>query len=56
MNTEPKKEQSDKKNTEDVEVKIVPEGTFSGTIEKPMLVKKGEPIPENTGEQGGGQN
>jgi hypothetical protein len=56
MSTEPKKEESDKKNTEDVEVKMVPEGTFAGTIEKPILVKEGEPISENTGDQGGGQD
>jgi len=42
--------------TEDVEVKTVPEGTFGGTIEKPIIVKEGEPIPEDTGDQGGGQN
>jgi hypothetical protein len=56
MSTEPNKEESDKKKTEDVEVKIVPEGTFGGTIDKPMLVKEGEAVPEDTGEQGGGQN
>jgi hypothetical protein len=56
MSTEPKKEESDKKNPEDVEVKIVPEGTFAGTIKKPILVKEGEQIPEDTGDQGGGQN
>ena len=50
------KEQSDEKRTEDVEVKIIPEGTFGGTIEKPIIVKEGEPIPEDTGDQGGGQN
>ena len=43
MSTNPKKEESDKQKTEDVEVKIVPEGTFAGTIEKPIIVKKGEP-------------
>jgi hypothetical protein len=56
MSTNPKKEESDKQKTEDVEVEIVPEGTFAGTIEKPILVKKGEPQPEDTGDQGGGQN
>ena len=56
MSTEPKKEEADKKNTEDVEVKLVPEGTFGGTIEKPILVKEGQEIPEDTGDQGGGQN
>jgi hypothetical protein len=53
---EPKKEESDQKSTEDVEIKFVAEGTFGGTIEKPMIVKKGEPVPEDTGDQGGGQN
>ena len=53
MSTEPQKEESDEKRTEDVEVKIVPEGTFGGTIEKPIIVKEGEPIPEDTGDQGG---
>ncbi len=56
MSTEPNKEQSDKENTENTEVKFVPEGTFGGTIEKPIIVKKGEEIPEDTGDQGGGQN
>ena len=56
MSTEPDKEESAKKNTEDVDVKIVPEGTFGGTIEKPILYKEGEPVPEDTGDQGGGQN
>jgi len=52
MSTEPKKEESDKQKTEDVEVKMVPEGTFAGTIQKPILVKDGEPIPEDTADQG----
>jgi hypothetical protein len=56
MNTNPKKEESDNHKTEDVEIKMVPEGTFAGTIEKPILVKEGEPQPEDTGDQGGGQN
>jgi hypothetical protein len=30
MSTEPQKEESDEKRTEDVEVEIVPEGTFGG--------------------------
>jgi hypothetical protein len=56
MSTNPKKEDSDKQETEDVEIMIVPEGTFAGTKEKPILVKKGEPEPDDTGDQGGGQN
>lgn len=56
MSTNPKKEESDNQKTEDVEIKMVPEGTFAGTREKPILVKGGEPQPEDTGDQGGGQN
>jgi hypothetical protein len=56
MSTNPKKEESDNHKTEDVEIKMVPEGTFAGTIEKPILVKEGVPVPEDTGDQGGGQN
>ena len=33
---------------------VVPEGTFAGTQEKPVLVKDGDPIPADTGDQGGG--
>jgi hypothetical protein len=49
MSAEPEKEK-------DLEVKIVPEGTFAGQIDKPVLVKGGEVIPEDTGDQVGGQN
>jgi hypothetical protein len=56
MSTESTEETVDKKNTENIAVRMVPEGTFAGTIEKPMLVKDGEPVPENTGDEGGGQN
>jgi hypothetical protein len=56
MSTEPNQEESDKKSNEDVELKFVPEGTFGGTIEKPQIIKKGEAVPEDTGDQGGGQN
>ena len=56
MSTEPNKEESEKKSTEDTEVKFVPEGTFGGTIEKPIVYKKGKEVPEDTGGQGGGQN
>ena len=56
MSTNPKKEESDKQETGDVEIKIVPEGTFAGTKEKAILVKEGEPEPDDTADQGGGQN
>jgi hypothetical protein len=49
-------EQPDKDKIEEREVKVVPEGTFGGSIEKPILVEEGKPIPEDTGDQGGGQN
>ena len=56
MSTESKEQQPDKDKIEEREVKVVPEGTFGGSIEKPTLVKEGEPIAEDTGDQGGGQN
>ena len=55
MSTNQKK-QSDRQKTEDVEIKTVPEGTFAGTKKKPILVKEGEPEPEDTADQGEGQN
>lgn len=56
MSTNPVREESDNKKAKDVEIRMVPKGTFAGTIEKPILVKGGEPQPEDTGDQGGGQN
>ena len=35
MSTNPKKEESDNQKTDEVEIEMVPEGTFAGTIEKP---------------------
>jgi hypothetical protein len=55
MSAEPEKEPTENKR-EDVEVKIVPEGTFAGHIDKPEIVNKGEVLPGDTGDQGGGQN
>jgi hypothetical protein len=55
MSAEPEKESSENK-PQDYEIKIVPEGTFAGHIDKPEIVKEGEVIPEDTGDQGGGQN
>jgi hypothetical protein len=34
----------------------IPIGTFSGTIEQLLLVRNGEIVPSDTGDQGGGQN
>jgi len=56
MSTEPTKPESDHSVSEDDEVEIVPEGTFAGTREKPVEIKEGELAPDDTGDQGGGQN
>ena len=56
MSTESEEKEPNKEKTEEREVKVVPEGTFAGTIDKPILVEGGQPIPEDTGDQGGGQN
>ena len=55
MSAEQEKESSENK-PRDYEVKIVPEGTFAGHIDKPELFINGEVVPEDTGDQGGGQN
>jgi hypothetical protein len=34
----------------------IPIGTFAGTIEQLLLVRNGEIVPSDTGDQGGGQN
>jgi hypothetical protein len=56
MKANPKREQVDKEKTEGVEIKMVPKGTFAGTRKKAIVVQRGEPQPEDTGDQGGGQN
>jgi hypothetical protein len=52
MQNEPERTQE----PDDVKVKMVPEGTFGGTREKPVEVKEGEPVADDLAEQGGGQN
>ncbi len=56
MSTEPTKPESDHSVSEDDKVEIVPEGTFAGTREKPVEIRDGERTPDDTGDQGGGQN
>ena len=56
MSTTPKKEEPEEQKDKDVEIKLVPEGTFAGTKEKPIVVKEGKPTPEDTADQGGGQS
>jgi hypothetical protein len=38
------------------EVKLIPRGTFGGTIYEIGLVRNGHVVGANTGDQGGGQN
>jgi hypothetical protein len=56
MSTEPKKPEPDKSSAKDIEVETIPEGTFAGTRKKPIEVDSGERVPEDTGDQAGGQN
>ena len=53
MSTEPKKPESEPSIREDdaIEIEKVPEGTFAGTREKPVEVKDGELVPDDTGGQ-----
>jgi hypothetical protein len=56
MSTEPTKPESEHSASEDEKVEMVSEGTFAGTRKKPIEVKDGEQVPDDTGDQGGGQN
>jgi hypothetical protein len=56
MSTEPTKPESDHFVSEHDEIEVVPEGTFAGTRKKPVEVKEGEPVPDDSGDQGAGQN
>ena len=56
MSTTPKNEEPEERKDKDVEIKVVPEGTFAGTKEKPIQVEKGKPVADDTADQGGGQN
>ena len=56
MSTEPTKPESERSGTEKDDTEIVPEGTFAGTRDKPAKIEGGERVPDDTGDQGGGQN
>jgi len=56
MSTEPTEPESGRSVSKDDEIEVVPEGTFAGTRKKPVEVKEGEPVPDDTGDQGAGQN
>jgi hypothetical protein len=56
MSAEPKKPGSDKSASDETKVETIPEGTFAGTRKKNIEVEGGERVPDDTGDQGGGQN
>jgi hypothetical protein len=56
MSAVPEKKSARGDKPKDFEVRIIPEGTFAGQINKPQLIKRGEVMPQDTGDQGGGQN
>jgi hypothetical protein len=47
---------SDFQTNEGLAFQPIPIGTFAGTIEQLVLVRNGEIVPSDTGDQGGGQN
>jgi hypothetical protein len=50
-------EEADQENPDkEIEIDRVPEGTFGGTREKLGEVKGDEPVPDDRGDQGHGQN
>jgi hypothetical protein len=55
MSTEP--EETDEENLKKkIEIERIPEPMFGGTRERLRVVTGDEPAPEDTGNQGGGQN
>ena len=57
MSTEPEETETNAENLErEDEVGRVPEGTFGGTRERLREVEGDEPGPDDTGDQGHGQN
>jgi len=57
MSTEPEETETNAENLErEDEVERVPEGTFGGTRERLREVEGDELGPDNTGDQGHGQN
>jgi hypothetical protein len=47
---------SDFRAIDGLALRSIPVGTFAGTIEQLALVRNGEIVPSDTGDQGGGQN
>ena len=46
----------DIRENDGVAFKLKPIGTFAGTIERAVLVRNGEIVPSDSGDQGRGQN
>ena len=47
---------SDFRTDDGLAFRPIPIGTFAGTIEQLVLVRNGEIVPSDTGDQGSGQN
>jgi hypothetical protein len=47
---------SDFRTNDGLAFRRIPIGTFGGTIEQLLLVRNGEIVPSDTGDQAGGQN
>jgi hypothetical protein len=56
MSIDPKRGEAETPASEDEQVEMAPEGTFAGTREKPVESDDGERVPDDDGDQGGGQN
>lgn len=55
MSTEPE-EKFEENPEKKVEIERIPEPMFSGTRERLSVIPDDEPAPDDTGDQGGGQN
>ena len=55
MNTEPE-ETAEENPEKQIEIERIPEPMFPGTRERLSVVHRDEPAPDDTGDQGGGQN
>jgi hypothetical protein len=47
---------ADPDDSNSVESRTVPIGTFGGSQDRIVRIRKGKPVPADTGDQGGGQN
>jgi len=55
MSTEPE-EKAGENPEKKIEIERIPEPVFGGTRERLSVVPDDEPAPDDTGDQGGGQN